>query len=269
MTGAEIWMNEWHWNTVAFIIALVLSVFHFITNGNRLTRKSYLFFAGILLFLIVTFSPLAFLGHHYLFSAHMVQHILLLLIIPPLLLAGTSPTYLNRLVTRKWFSRTGNVLFRPLIAWIAGIGSMWLWHWPFLFNIMLHSPVVHVLEMISLLVFGTIFIWPVFTPVQWRKLQALQVIPYLFTACVGCTVLGIFITFAPQGLYTSFFHGHDMLVTGIINGMWGITPAIDQQMAGLIMWVPACVVYVTNIMITLARWYFATDEQESGGSSME
>ena len=61
-------------------------VFHYITNGYRFSRRSPLFFSAVILFILVTISPLDFLSKYYLFSAHMVQHIVLLLIIPPLIL---------------------------------------------------------------------------------------------------------------------------------------------------------------------------------------
>ncbi len=119
----------------------------------------------------------------------------------------------------------------------------------------MHSEVIHIAEIISLLVAGYIFAWPVFSPVQFKKLEPLQASLYLFTACVGCTVLGIFITFAPTGFYSTYMMGNNPAILNLLQFNLGISPDVDQQAAGLIMWVPACIIYLTNIMIILAKWY--------------
>jgi putative membrane protein len=117
--------------------------------------------------------------------------------------------------------------------------------------------------MLSLIVLGIIFIWPVFTPISLKKMEPLQSALYLFSACVGCTVLGIFITFAPLGLYTVYYTGSNASVLNLIQNNWGINSEVDQQMAGLIMWVPACFVYLTNIMIKLFKWYKSSEMDSS------
>ncbi len=248
-------VTDWVLNVPALIITALLIAFQLITSRFRLKSNSYLFYAGVLLFLLMAVSPVDYLGTSYLFSAHMVQHIFFLLIIPPLLLAGTDPDFLERVLRSPGRSATGKVLFYPLVSWLLGIGSMWIWHIPVIFEAMKHSPTLMILEMVSLLVLGYIFIWPVYSPVRFMRLGPLESALYLFSACVGCTVLGIFITFAPAGMYTAFFTGADPVVRGMIVQDWGITSSIDQQVAGLIMWVPACIIYVTNILITLGRWY--------------
>lgn len=255
MTTLDILTSYWHINLPALIIALLFTLWHWYGNGYKFTHNSRIFFAGILLLLLVTLSPLDFLGHHYLFSAHMTEHIMLLLIIPPLLLAGTDPGYLKRLISKSFFRKTGKVLFHPVTAWVLGVGSMYIWHIPSLYLAMKQSQAIMVLQMVSLLLIGLVFIWPVFSPVEWMKLHPLERALYLFSACVGCTVLGIFIAFTPVDVYTTLHMAQNAAVESLIVNNWGITPAIDQQMGGLIMWVPACFVYVANILITLAKWY--------------
>ncbi len=223
------------------------------------------FFSGVLLFLLVTVSPLAYLGGSYLFSAHMIEHIVILLIVPPLLLSGTNPQLLEKLQNSK-FQKTGNVLFSVPVAWILGIGSMYFWHIPGMFEAMKKSMSLHIIHIISLLILGIIFIWPVYTPIPWKKLSPLQSALYLFIACVGCTVLGILITFGPTSMYMPFFTGSNTAIWDLIHTNWGITASIDQQAAGLIMWVPACFIYITNILVTLARYYknqYSQDDKET------
>lgn len=255
MKFTDLIFSYWHFNVTAFVIAVALVYFHYKTNGSKFTRKSYLFFSGIILFVLATFSPLDYLGHGYLFSAHMTEHIMLLLIIPPMLLSSTNPEYLSKVFSKPWMKGLGKILFNPVITWLIGVGSMWIWHDPTLFNAVKHSQSLQIINMISLLIMGAIFIWPVFTPIGFKKLSPLQSALYLFFACVGCTVLGILITFAPEGLYTSLMTGTNVTLINYLQLDLGITSSIDQQMGGLIMWVPACIVYLTNILIGILKWY--------------
>ena len=262
MTALELFTSHWKLNLTAIIIAALMVAFHYITNGYTFKRKSRIYMSGVLLYLLVSFSPLEFLGHMYLFSAHMVVHIMLLLIIPPMLVAGTDAKFLERLVKKRWMQKISPVLFNPVVTWALGVGSMWFWHIPSLFNAMKHSPGLMVIHVVSLLVIGLIFIWPVFSPVKWYKLSPLQSALYLFTACVGCTVLGILITFLPAGVFTAYLMGHDPAILNLVQNQWGISPAIDQQMGGLIMWIPACFVYLTNILISISKWYRTADTED-------
>jgi len=107
-----------------------------------------------------------------------------------------------------------------------------------------------------------IFIWPVYAPVPWRRLEPLQSALYLFIACTGCTILGILITFAPASLYTGLLPGNDPEVWELIRNSWGVSPEADQQAGGLIMWVPACIIYITNIMLILSGYFRLPDEEE-------
>src|SRR5262245_65071418 len=108
-----------------------------------------------MVFFFTLSSPLNALAAGYLFSAHMLQHILLLLIVPALLLMSL-PRWVS-LGPRSW------VIANPLLGWIAGVGAMWLWHARPLCNAAVSSPFVNALQISSLLLLGTIF---------WRQILA-------------------------------------------------------------------------------------------------
>ncbi len=263
MTFTDLLFNHWKLNIPALFIIVILIAFNFVSNGRRFTKKSFYFFIGIFLFILLTFSPINYLGRYYLFSVHMIQHIVILLIIPPLLLTGTNKDFFDGLLKNPKINKAGKFLFNPMTTWMIGVGSMWVWHVPLLFKGMMDSEVIHILEVVSLLIAGFIFAWPVFNPTKFKKLEPLQTALYLFTACVGCTVLGIFITFAPAGLFSQYMMGNNLAILNYLQFDMGISPAIDQQAAGLIMWVPACLIYLTIILITLAKWYkMPEDEKE-------
>jgi cytochrome c oxidase assembly factor CtaG len=84
---------------------------------------------------------------------------------------------------------------------------------------------------------------------------------YLFSACLGCTLLGIFITFAPLSICPVFASPIDRL--GILDALYrvGFTPGIDQHLGGLLMWVPPCFLYVGAIISLLARWYAEAESE--------
>jgi putative membrane protein len=279
MTALNLFNSYWELNIPALAIAAGLIIFHYISNGKTFNKKSFLFFSGVLLYLFATVSALSYLGDYYLFSAHMIKHIIILLVVPPMLLSSTNPDYLKKIVGKPGFQKIGKIIFNPILAWTLGVGSMWLWHIPALFELLESSPILKLVQMISILVFGLIFIYPVFSPVYYRKLQPLQSALYLFTACVGCTVLGIFITFAPAGLYApyvngtacwccvtsgvpgSFAAGNNPAILSFLENNWGISSSIDQQVGGLIMWIPACFIYLANIMISISKWYQLSDKE--------
>ena len=113
MTFTDLMTNYWQLNIPALIIIALLIIFNFVTNGRRFTKKSIYFFIGIFLFILLTFSPINYLGHYYLFSAHMLQHIVILLIIPPLLLIGTNKEFFDVLLKNPKVNKTAKFLFNP------------------------------------------------------------------------------------------------------------------------------------------------------------
>jgi putative membrane protein len=255
MNTTQFLLGYWHLDIMAIVVIILMITFHFITNGYRLSPKSPRFFSALILFILVTISPLDFLSKYYLFSAHMVQHIVLLLIIPPLILSGTDKDFLEKLFRAGFLKKAGNFLFYPVVAWFLGVGSMWIMHLPSFMMNMNDSTFLMDTQMIILPVLGWFFIWPVYSPVSFRRLEPLESSVYLFLACVGCTVLGILITFAPADMFSGGMQQENLNVARMIRSNWGISDSTDQKMGGLIMWVPACIIYLTNIMIVLFRWF--------------
>lgn len=139
---------------------------------------------------------------------------------------------------------------------------MWLWHMPTLCNAATANRAVQSVQAISLLVMGVIFWWPIFGPRMEQRLLPLVGMLYLFSACLACTALGAFITFAPISVCSIYLAPVDRLgILPLIREGWGLTPRVDQQIGGLMMWVPSCVVYVGGILTLLARWYSEPEEQ--------
>jgi cytochrome c oxidase assembly factor CtaG len=188
----------------------------------------------------------------YPFSVHMSRHTALLLIAAPLLVLAIPKNH----IFQKALMNVSKFSIRlPFFNWIIGVGLMWVWHIPSLYNSMsmrgmapgqemihglaiAHIPVLHACSMIA---GGMLFSWPIISPWPEYRLPPLRSVLYLSCACVFCSLLGLLITFAPRGTFS------------------GITAA-DQQIGGLIMWVPCCFIYLFASMYLLIRWFSGKEE---------
>ena len=134
---------------------------------------------------------------------------------------------------------------------------MWFWHAPALCNAAVASRPVHALQTVSLLVLGSLFWRQILAPREEERLSPPRAIFYLFSACVACSVLGIIITFSPVtvcSIYTMQPNDRFGMLQTIRTG-WGFSPERDQQIGGLLMWVPMCLIYLTAILAQLTRWF--------------
>jgi cytochrome c oxidase assembly factor CtaG len=191
----------------------------------------------------------------------MMVHVILLLCIGPLLVIS----FPHR--TKQFEPLFGFLKHYPITGWLAGISIMWFWHIPIVFNSAMSSMhrsstgLTSVIEPLSLIIAGILFSSPIIHPNKEFRIDALSGVVYLFTACVGCSLLGLLITFAPAGTYHHFLSMHDEFgLNKTIVRDWGITQSIDQQASGLIMWVPCCLIYVTGAMYLLVYWFKEKEE---------
>lgn len=241
---------DFNWTTVAGLCCIVL--IYFLLTGFGVKRRFGYFIAGIILLCICLMSPLYFLGEHYLFSAHMLSHVLIILVAAPLLVVAIPS---QNTISRHMRSFSGRV--HPMLCWISGVAVMWVWHIPAVFNYMFSMDGMALMQVHqwSLLTAGIFFCWPVVGPYPEHRLPPLRAVLYLSTACVFCSVLGLMITFADPGTFSPYANmPSDTVLASLIRHGWQISATADQQMAGLIMWVPCCVIYLTASMILLIRW---------------
>jgi putative membrane protein len=213
-----------------------------------------LFLVALMLIGIAFPAPAVALIGDYSFSARMAQHLLLQLVIPPLLLLSLPASLLTGLKDKGLWRMAAWILKRPVLTWLLGLAAMWLWHAPALCNAAVRSPALHDLQSISLLLAGAAFWWPIDGPITSQRVSPLLGIVYLFTACLGCTVMGIIIAFAPAGLYVS------PTLPGALSE-WQFASPQDQRVGGLLMWVPGCLIYICGILGLMARWYGLTEPE--------
>ncbi|MGA2883021.1 MAG: cytochrome c oxidase assembly protein [Bryobacteraceae bacterium] len=244
-------MNLWNWEPSVVAGCAILGVgYGALVRKHGWNRAPY-FLAGLALLLLDLVSPIDTLADQYLFSAHIVQHFLLALVIPPLLLLGIPRWFAETALRRPKLNRLERTLGQPPVSWLLGVGTMLAWHIPTLFNAALAHDSLHIFQHLTFLVTGTIFWWPIVGPQEDRRLPMLASVSYLFGACVCCSLLGAFLTFGPVGLYPAYLNPPARL--------WGLDPRSDQQLGGMLMWVPGCFVYLSGIVSTVMRWYSSAE----------
>nr|MBC7611704.1 cytochrome c oxidase assembly protein [Pseudopedobacter sp.] len=263
---------QWSFDFGASLLFIALISVYFKLSSNQLLKGAGLYFAGCFLMLILALSPLHFLGMHYLLSAYMVMHILLLLICGPLILMGIPRETENKTIkSLSWFFNR-----YPWIGWLSGIGLMWFWHIPSIFDasfpkqhdLLSISPLAF-LHLATLLLAGVFFSWPILGPHKSLRIHPLVGVVYLFTACVGCSVLGLFLTFAPPTLYHHYYMSDEFGFSTLIKNGWDISRGNDQQMAGLTMWVPCCFIYLSGCMILFFKWMNEKEEDSINSSKLK
>ncbi len=252
---------QWDWTVLAGCASLTIGYMAF--QQFRPKRRWWWFGAGIVVLVLALVSPLHTLGDTYLFSAHMLQHMLLVLVVPPLLIKGLPPKLMRRALQIRWVGRTERILAYPLVAWLLGIGTICLWHLPVLYEGTLESHLVHVIEHLSFLVTSTIFWWPILNPVAERRLDHFRAIFYLIAATVVTSLLGVALSFAPP-LYPGYARPIDLYgLLPFLRNEWGLSVAMDQQIGGMFMWVLGGPFYLCAVFGILARWFSETEAETS------
>lgn len=219
-------------------------------------RQVVAFYGGLASIAVALVSPLDALAGA-LVSAHMVQHLVLLLVAPPLLVYGRPVIVVGAALPprrRRWLTGAGRApAFRLLeraagsapIALAAHVVAMWVWHLPGPYQAAVRNDLVHALEHASFLVTALAFWAAVVQPRRRRTVPYGVAIASCFVAWIASGGLGALLSFATHPLYpTLAAHART----------WGLTPLQDQQLAGVIMWVPAGVGYVIAMAALFLKW---------------
>lgn len=225
-----------------------------IDRGVRLWQASA-FVAAVNAVFLALYSPLDGLSE-VLFSAHMVQHMLLIFVAAPLAaicdvpvaLLWSMPRRQARALGRWWVHRkTVRAIFQwltdPLIASALFGISLWVWHVPALFNAALAADTLHTLEHASFFVSSTLFWWAMIHLI--RHGQTTTSLIYLGAALLQSGALGALLTLSSQPWY--FPYAQTTLT-------WGLSPLDDQQLGGVLMWVPGHLMFMAAILVVAYRW---------------
>jgi cytochrome c oxidase assembly factor CtaG len=212
---------------------------------SRARVAAFLLGLGTLAFALL--SPLDRIGDAYLFSVHMVQHMLIAMVVPPLLLLGTPGWLLRPLLRPPAVLRVARVLTSPYVAFALFNLDFWVWHAPALYDLTLTNSALHVFEHLTFLVFATLNWFPILSPVpdELPRLSRPAQLVYLFLSCQPMVLLGAGLTFASRPLYTPYVAA---------PRLFGLSALGDQQLGGLIMWLPGNFVYLLAISVVFYLW---------------
>jgi cytochrome c oxidase assembly factor CtaG len=220
-------------------------------------------FAGAVLALLgALVTPIDGLGERYLFSAHMVQHVLLGDIAPLLLLLSLSRVML-RPVTRRLVrvERALGPLANPVTAILLWLGIMYIWHIPALYDAAIESPLLHALEHFSFFAAGIVLWWPLIQPIPMRHaLTGLQPLAYIAAAKGGLAALGLFLAWSSSAHYP-FYEGAPRI--------WGLSAVEDQNVAGVIMMVEQSMTLVLVMVWVFVRMLARSEEEERRRERLE
>jgi putative membrane protein len=219
------------------------------------------FIGGVATLFVALGPPLDDWADHYLLTAHMVQHLLLVMLAAPLLLYGTPAWLLEPLTRNRISNAIGYWLTRPAIAFALANVVFVVWHVPLLYETALRSQPVHVFEHMTMIATGILAWWPILGPLpEWPRLPLALHSLYFFAMTVPGSAVGAFVTFADPGLYAPY---------DTARRIFGIDLATDQQAAGLLMWVVVSAIYLLLITISFFRWAAreeAADRQSAGAN---
>jgi putative membrane protein len=254
------WLGgEIHLDVVLGVLVLAALYTGAVIRSQRPTpvAKPLAFFGGCAALLVALNGPLHDLSDYYLLSAHMVQHLVLTLVVPPLWLVGT-PAYvldgvLDRVFRLTFAGAVGRTATHPLVA--LGVYAVALigWHLPGPYNAALERHGWHVAEHVILLGTSVLGWWPVLS--SSRRLPALPYaaqLLYLFVFGLPMTIVAAFVTGAEQPLYPWY---------AAAPRLFGLTALADQQIGGVIMWVPAAVIPLVAFTVVFFRWAAAEPDE--------
>ncbi|WP_183917037.1 cytochrome c oxidase assembly protein [Rhizobium lentis] len=208
-------------------------------------------------------SPLHWLGQQ-LFSFHMVEHELVMAISAPLIVLSRPSAMLlwglpkivrrqtGRALASNAMRSAWNCLSNGTVATLLHGVTIWAWHAPILFDATIDSPPLHRLQHLSFFASAVLFWWSVI----WKKNRGLAAW-HVFLTMLHMSILGALITLAPRVLYG---------VQTRASETWGLSPLEDQQMAGLVMWVPAGIIYAIAALTLTALWIRDSGKGGAGGT---
>ncbi|MBI5878547.1 MAG: cytochrome c oxidase assembly protein [Chloroflexi bacterium] len=217
-------------------------------GSSPLSRRRIAFFAvAIGAAAVALLSPLDELSDKYLLMAHMVQHLLLTLIMAPALLLAIPGWMLRPLLRVPLVLPVLRVLTSAIAAYLIFNGVFAGWHEPALYDGALKSPPFHILEHLLFMATALLAWWPVCSPLpELPRLPYPAQILYLFFLSIVPTILGAFITFAPGVLYETYAAAPRIADVSALE---------DQQIAGLIMWLPGAFIYLGALTVVFFVWF--------------
>jgi putative membrane protein len=233
-----------------------------VAPGDRVANRGQMWAFGLAMFTlwVALDWPIDALGDHYLFSVHMFQHTLLMLVIPPLALYGLPAWLLRVLLRPRPVYAVARRLTRPFVALVLFNGIIVLTHWPAWVNLTLRSEPFHFFSHALLVGSALCMWWPVLSPLpEMPTLSYPARMLYLFLQSIVPTVPASFLTFGSTPLYRYYT---------TVPRWWGLSVITDQRIAGLEMKLIGGAILFTMIGVVFFKWY-AEERKTEGWDAVE
>ena len=246
-----------HWEpeppvAIGLIAAAVLYLWG---SKFKITGKTFLFLGGLALLWLGLNSPLDELGDIYLFSAHMLQHMILEFVSPLMLVAALPETMVEGWLKIPFIKSAEKVLGNPGVALIVATLVMLVWHVPPIYDITLRDEPIHIAEHVSYIVSGVMLWWPVFKPVAEGRLKPMAATIYLTAAAFLASILGMVYTISEVPFYGFYANPKDTYhLLPLFREEWGLTHLEDQKLGGAVMWVICTLTFFWALMAVMIEW---------------
>ncbi len=214
--------------------------------GSPTTAQRAMFFGALAILLATLNGPLHDLSDTYLFSAHMVQHLVLELVVPPLMIAGTPGWMLRPLIRGPRMRRFAEVALSPISCFAIFNVVLSAWHLPPLYNLALAEHPVHIVQHLMFLSASVVMWWPLLSPLpELPRLSYPGQMLYCFLMTLPMSVVAVCITMADRVLYPLY---------AIAPRVAGISPLEDQRYGGLVMWIPGGMFFYIVMSVVFWMW---------------
>jgi putative membrane protein len=238
-----------HWSTVVGLVALA-ALYEWrarVAPMDTVARshRTY-FYAGLLTIFFSLNGWLHDLSDYYLFSAHMVQHLVLTILVPPLLIAGTPGPMLRPALRYPWVNAVARTLTNPRIAFVTFNVVLAAWHLPPLYNTAMAHHGVHIVQHLMFMTAAVLLWWPILSPLpELPRLSYPMQMLYLFLTTIPMSIVAVYITYGGTLLYPAY-----AAAPRIVR----LSPLEDQLLGGLIMWIPGGLIFFAVISVIFFRW---------------
>jgi putative membrane protein len=271
--GASISLTSFtvHWSTVVGLVALAVLYEWQAAGGRRQAGLSFSrfppaacrlpFYSGLTVIFFSLNGWLHDLSDYYLFSAHMVQHLLLTLLVPPLLIAGTPGWMLRPLLRHPVVGSIARVLTRPKVCFATFNVVVAAWHLPVLYNLAMAHHGIHIVQHLMFMGAAVMLWWPILSPLpELPRLSYPAQMLYLFLTTIPMSIVAVFITYSESLLYPAY---------AASPRIFGITPLQDQLIGGLIMWIPGGLIFFAVISVIFFRWQTRGAEDSAASAQVD
>ena len=259
-------LNWWRWSVhpstaigIAALGALYLWAEHRLRQQSALTQKIW-FFSGLVVMFASLNGPIHDLSDDYLFSAHMVQHLLLTLAVPPLLLAGVPGRMLRPVLSRPRVAPIARFLTRAPICFVLFNIVIAIWHLPPFYNAAMANHNLHILEHLMFMAAAVLMWWPLMSQLpEFPRLAYPGQMLYSFLMSLPMSIIAIYIAMADHVLYPAYSSAPRVLP---------LSPLEDQLLGALIMWIPGGIIFMIIMTVVFFKWN-ARGEDSTAGAQVD